>query len=161
MPQQAFQRWNDPQGNRLISMNRDGSIFCQGVGFVVGGALLVGPIPIIQGSDTQIDSIAPTVLVENLPLTTLYQVTFYYYPSDNTGSGTWQPTLTWYNPKGALLTLGSPYLGVAEAGHNPPDYGQSYSIPVLAKGGTNVTVSGSYSGTPFPMDIALRIVAMP
>ena len=31
IPQQAFQQWNDPQGNKLIALNRDGTISCQGI----------------------------------------------------------------------------------------------------------------------------------
>jgi hypothetical protein len=158
VPQQVFVQWKDPQGNLLAAINRDGSIFCQGVGFSQGGALLVGPIPIVQVSDTQINSIAPTIITDNLPATTLYQVTFYYGPSDISGSGTWTPTLEWTDPTGNLLNLNS-ILGPATAGD--PNNNQSFSIPVLVKGGTNVTVTGVYSGTPFPMNIALRLVAMP
>jgi hypothetical protein len=31
IPQQAFVRWNDPQGNLLAAVNRDGTIMCQGL----------------------------------------------------------------------------------------------------------------------------------
>ena len=42
VPQQAFQQWNDPQGNKLIALNRDGTIDCAGVN--TGG--LGDPIPV-------------------------------------------------------------------------------------------------------------------
>jgi len=31
IPQQAFERWNDPYGNQLIALNRDGTISCLGI----------------------------------------------------------------------------------------------------------------------------------
>jgi len=31
VPQQAFVQYNDPQGNKLIALNRDGTIFASGV----------------------------------------------------------------------------------------------------------------------------------
>jgi hypothetical protein len=157
-PQQAFVSWKDPQGNPLVSINRDGTIFCQGVGFAQGGALLVGPIPIIQVSDDQVNSILPTMITETLALQTLYQVTFYYGPSGTTGSGTWTPVLTWTDPPGNSLNLNG-YLGAATAGS--VDNFQSYSLPCFCKAGTPISIVGNYSGTPFPMNISLRIVAMP
>jgi hypothetical protein len=30
VPQQAFVQWNDPQGNKLAAINRDGTLFSQG-----------------------------------------------------------------------------------------------------------------------------------
>jgi hypothetical protein len=36
VPQQAFVRWNDPVGNELAAVNRDGTIFSQGVRFQDG-----------------------------------------------------------------------------------------------------------------------------
>jgi len=36
IPQQAFVRWNDPQGNRLVSINRDGTVSVQGILFPDG-----------------------------------------------------------------------------------------------------------------------------
>lgn len=36
VPQQAFQQYNDPQGNKLIAFNRDGTVFAQGIDFADG-----------------------------------------------------------------------------------------------------------------------------
>lgn len=33
IPPQAFERWNDPRGAALLALNRDGTVFCQGVRF--------------------------------------------------------------------------------------------------------------------------------
>lgn len=32
-----FERWNDPEGNLLIALNRDGTIDCGGVNLIEGG----------------------------------------------------------------------------------------------------------------------------
>jgi len=125
------------------------------VGYLPGSV-----IPVVENSQDLVSSIAPTtLLVFTLPKTTLYQVTFYYGPADHTGAGTWSPTASWTDPSGNNLSLASPYLGPATAGD--PNNLQSYSIPFFCKGGTQISVSGAYSGTPFPMNISIRTVAMP
>jgi hypothetical protein len=159
IPQQTFITWNDPLGNRLVSINRDGSIFCQGVGFNKNGSLLTGPTPVVQDSEDLVASIAPTELSFTLPTTTLYAVTFYYGPSGVTGSGSWTPTITWTDPTGNNLSITSPLIGPSDAGD--PNNFQSFVIPILVKGGTAIVVSGAYTGASFPMNISIRIVAMP
>ena len=158
-PNQWFEAYKDQDGNLLISLNKDGSIFCQGVGFAAGGGLLVGPIPVIQTSEDLIATLTTGTITATQALTTLYQVTFYYGPSGVTGSGYWEPTISWTDPSGNSLQLAYPYLGQSDAGD--PNNLQSYSIPFFCKGGTTLTVSGSYSAAPFPMNISIRIVAMP
>ena len=159
IPPQPFVQWNDPKGSKLVAINRDGTIFCQGVGFQAGGGLLAGPVPIIQTGEDLVNSLAPTSLSFELPLTTLYQVTFYYGPSSAAGSGTWTPTVSWTDPSLNALSITAPYLGVATAG-NVNNY-QSYSIPFFCDGGTAIVVAGAYSGAPFDMNISIRVVAMP
>jgi uncharacterized membrane protein len=154
-----FEQWNDPHGNKLIALNHDGTIFCQGVGFVAGGALLVGPVPIVQSSYNEQASTAVVALTFTLPTTTMYMVTLYYGPSDSTGSGNWSPTVSWTDPTGNDLQLAYPFLGQAVAGD--PNNLQSYALPFLCKAGTPITIDGAYSGTPFPLNIGIRIVAMP
>jgi hypothetical protein len=39
VPQQAFQQYNDPYGNKLLALNRDGSIFVQEVNFPDGTSI--------------------------------------------------------------------------------------------------------------------------
>ena len=179
----TFVGWNDVYGNELIRINRDGSIDCYAInilpspaspdtasGLVIqsinstgvtqtnNGVVVTGGIPVVQFSEQVIGSLAPPNLISETALTTLFQITFYYFPHDDSGSGTWTPSLNWTNPNGQDCNLDG-NLGPATAGnHND---GQSYSIPVLALGGTNIIITGAYSGTPFPMDVALRIVAMP
>jgi hypothetical protein len=48
VPQQAFQQWNDPQGNKLIALNRDGTIYTSG--FQLNGAAPLGHQ--LQGNGT-------------------------------------------------------------------------------------------------------------
>ena len=117
-------------------------------------------IPILQGQVDLVDStstLAPITLTA--PITTLYQVTFYYGPADNSGSGTWTPTVTWEDPNGNMLTMTGPYLGSAIAG-DVNSY-QSYSIPYFVMANTPITVTGAYSGVAFPMNISIRVVQMP
>ena len=117
-------------------------------------------IPILQGQVDLVDStstLAPITLTA--PITTLYQVTFYYGPADNSGSGTWTPTVTWEDPNGNMLTMTGPYLGPATAG-DVNNY-QSYSIPYFVEANTPITVTGAYSGVAFPMNISIRVVQMP
>lgn len=159
-----FVSYRDANGNIVISLNKDGTIALTGVTFLNNLAgtptpQISGAIPIVSASDSQIVSTAPTVLSSMLPATTLYQLTFYYGPSDTTGSGSWSPTVDYTDPAGNTLNLAPPYLGPATAG-DVTNF-QSYSIPFFCKGGTAITITGAYTGTPFPMNIALRIVAMP
>ena len=149
-PNQWFEAYKDQDGNLLISLNKDGSIFCQGVGFAAGGGLLVGPIPVIQTSEDLIATLTTGTITATQALTTLYQVTFYYGPSDATGAGTWSPSVSWQDPAGNNLILAYPYLGPATAG-NVENY-QSYSIPFFVKGGTPITVTGTYSGGGIPVE---------
>jgi len=123
-------------------------------------ALLAAAYPLVQAHVDKVattDDLTPLTLTA--PITTLYQITFYYGPSDTTGSGTWVPTVAWEDPANNMQTLTYPYLGQATAG----DVGnyQSYSIPFFVKANTPITVTGHYSGTAFPMNISIRVVQMP
>jgi hypothetical protein len=40
VPQQAFVQWNDPHGSKLVAINRDGTIFTQGLNFQNGSQQL-------------------------------------------------------------------------------------------------------------------------
>ena len=115
--------------------------------------------PLIQGQEDVIAGEVVSPIVLQAPVTTLYQVTFYYGPSDATGAGTWSPSVSWQDPAGNNLILAYPYLGPATAG-NVENY-QSYSIPFFVKGGTPITVTGTYSGAAFPLNLSIRVVQMP
>jgi hypothetical protein len=161
-------KWNDPLGNLLVSINRDGTVFADGITFPasvgIGGTgsnvtlngSFVQAVPVVQVSEDHVGSVLPTYLTMTEASLTLYLVTFYYGPSGTTGSGTWTPTLSWTDPTGNDL---STYFAPATAG-NVTNFEQ-FSIPCFCKANTQITVVGDYSGTPFPMNIALRIVAMP
>ena len=134
--------------------------YTKGVSFQDGTLQSTAALPLIQGKVDSVNStndLAPITLTA--PLTTLYQVTFYYGPADNSGSGTWTPTVTWEDPNGNMLTMTGPYLGPATAG-DVNNY-QSYSIPFFVNGGTPITVTGAYSGVAFPMNVSIRVVQMP
>ncbi len=116
--------------------------------------------PLVQA---QVDLVASTATLTPLtltaPITTLYQVTFYYGPADTTGSGTWTPTVAWEDPAGNMLTMTYPYLGPATAG-DVNNY-QSYSVPYFVMAGETIAVTGAYSDAAFPMNISIRVVQMP
>ena len=119
-----------------------------------------GAIPLIQGQVDLVDSIVPFVpLSLTAPITSLYQLTFYYGPANDTGSGDWIPTVTWTDPNNNNLTMTYPYLGGAVAG-DINNY-QSYSVPFFVKANTPIVVTGAYSGAAFPMNVSVRVVQMP
>ena len=79
--------------------------------------------------------------------------------------------MTWTNPSGLAMTSVTA-LGLGPCGNGDPTYGQAYSVPIIALGGTSVVITGyytvdgypSYGGgpcTPFPIDLSVRVVAMP
>ena len=54
IPRQSFVQWNDPQGNKLIAINRDGTIFANG-GLLVNGVpdvevISANTVPIVHGA---------------------------------------------------------------------------------------------------------------
>jgi hypothetical protein len=130
---------------------------------------LSAAIPLIQGQADYFDSTSTTPPISILaPITTLYNVTLYYGPASNAGTGTWAPTLTWTDPSGNDLVAGPSSsdaidLGPAEAGGSGGGtyFLQSYSIALAVKGGTYLNFTGAYSGTPFPINVSIRIVQMP
>ena len=84
--QQAFTQWNDPQGTRLIALNRDGTIFCEGITFDNGATLTFLPngptigatnIPVISQrlqvlSATTSESVSLTVAATQMVAVSLY-----------------------------------------------------------------------------------------
>ena len=123
-------------------------------------AFIAAAVPLVQGQVDLVDSTSGlTPLSLTALITTLYQVTFYYGPATDSGSGTWIPSVTWTDPNNNDLTLTYPYLGAATAG-DVENY-QSYSIPFFVLADTPIVVTGAYSGTAFPMNISIRVVQMP
>jgi len=69
VPQQAFQQWNDPHGNKLIALNRDGTIDC--LGLQGGAAVSVNdPVAVAAGKSGAIQTVrvACTLTVEDIQL---------------------------------------------------------------------------------------------
>jgi hypothetical protein len=145
-----------------------------GVRFGDGTYQTTGAVPILQVSETRTNStdvVGP--LFFQVPGTATYQVTMFYFPSDSSGSANqwWHPVFTWTSPLGVAMTSLTS-MGLGPCGNGDPTYGQAYSIPLLCKGGTTITVSGyytvggypDYTGgacTPFPIDLSIHIVVMP
>jgi hypothetical protein len=120
---------------------------------------MTAAIPLVQGQVDLVNSTATLNPISlTVPLTTMYQVTFYYGPADNTGAGTWTPLVSWQDPTGNNLNS-STYFGAATAGSTGNF--QSFSTPFYVKAGTPLVVTGSYSGAAFPMNVSIRVVQMP
>ena len=62
IPQQAFAQWNDPHGNKLISINRDGTISCLGLN---GGAAVAvnDPIAVAAGLSGAIQTVRQAIVL--------------------------------------------------------------------------------------------------
>ena len=78
VPPQAFVKWNDPIGNPLVSINRDGTITTQGITFSNGTeqttAVNTAVIPTVQASLQAINTTIAHTISISAPLTTLYTV---------------------------------------------------------------------------------------
>jgi hypothetical protein len=122
-------------------------------------AYVSAAVPLIQGEQDLVGVNYTTPISVTVPITTLYQVTFYYGPSGVSGAGTWSPTVQWQDPSGNNQTLAYPFLGPATAGDVTNL--QSYSIPFFVKANTPIVVSGTYSGASFPLNLSVRVVRMP
>ena len=62
-------------------------------------AFIAAAVPLVQGQVDLVDSTSGlTPLSLTAPITTLYQVTFYYGPATDSGSGTWIPFSDWTDP---------------------------------------------------------------
>jgi hypothetical protein len=154
IPQQAFEQWNDPQGNKLIAINRDGTIFCQGAGFTIGGQTIAGGIPIVQASQQDLNVNIEQTLSFTLPVTTLYQISIYADARADIGSNTLDVSVAWTDPpnttrNSTVVTLASNQLA------------DNYADVILVVGGTAVTITSTFGVDPFHYDLSLRIVALP
>jgi len=142
-------------------------------GFTAVVAILAA-IPLVQAQEDLIASTTATNIISLVAPalgTSLYQVTLYYGPSRTSAADagdTWTPTITWTDPSSNVLTASgtSPTITLGPAaGGNTGSYGvnymQSYNIPFFVKGGTTISVTGTYGGGTFPVNVSARIVQMP
>ena len=84
VPQQAFVQYNDPQGTKLIALNRDGTIYTRGVRYPDGNT--------VQAINTTV----PQSLSITAAETALYAVSIYMSAAGTAAAGhTYTTTLTY------------------------------------------------------------------
>ena len=160
VPPQAFVKWNDPIGNPLVSINRDGTITTQGITFSNGTeqttAVNTAVIPTVQASLQAINTTIAHTISISAPLTTLYTVSLYVSaPGTGAAGHTLVVTINYTCELGPeIITVVVP---LDAAGITMETY------PLLVLGGTSVTLSTAYGGgaTNDPYNISTRIVQMP
>ena len=161
LPQQTFQQWNDPQGNKLIALNRDGTINAVGVTFpgpVAGTQVtLTGTaVPAIQASMQFVNTNVGHAITSTAVLTTLYAVSLYLDALGDGGpSDKLSVSLTWTQPSTSVVHT----ITILLDGNT--DNVQMETYPILAKAGTPITLTATFTANPFHYDISARLVEMP
>jgi hypothetical protein len=152
IPQQAFVQWNDPHGEELVAINRDGTIYCQGIS--IAGQYLV---PIVQGTLTAVDVTTAQSVTTTASTTVMYSVSVYMESKGGGGSGhVVTCSITYTSPDGVhsnvvLMTL---TLDTAEV--------VIETYPLLAQAGSAITLQTTYGGAyADAYTVSARIVQMP
>ena len=166
--QQAFTQWNDPQGNRLIALNRDGSIFCEGITFDTAATLTFLPngpvigatnIPVISQRLQVIDTTTPQSVSLYVPTTQLIATSLFMQSAAHAGSTGHGVvcTISGFSP------LGAETISVVLLLDQSSNQIVMETYPLLVAGGTTLTLSTDYSGgaTDDPYTISARLVQMP
>ena len=158
VPQQAFTQWNDPKGTKLIALNRDGTVFAQGVVYPDGTTGTTADVPVIQASLQEINATTPQNLSITAAKTTLYTVSIYLAAAGTASAGhTYTQTITYTAANGSGTQTIVLILPLDTANVVMETY------PLLVLGGTAITTTGVYGGgaTNDPFTVSERIVEMP
>lgn len=158
VPQQAFTQWNDPKGTKLIALNRDGTVFAQGVVYPDGTTGTTADVPVIQASLQEINATTPQNLSITAAKTTLYAVSIYMAAAGTASAGhTYTKTITYTAANGSGTQTIVLVLPLDTANVVMETY------PLLVLGGTAITTTGVYGGgaTNDPFTDSERIVEMP
>ena len=158
VPQQAFTQWNDPKGTKLIALNRDGTVFAQGVVYPDGTTGTTADVPVIQASLQEINATTPQNLSITAAKTTLYTVSIYLAAAGTASAGhTYTKTITYTAANGSGTQTIVLVLPLDTANVVMETY------PLLVLGGTAITTTGVYGGgaTNDPFTVSVRIVEMP
>ena len=158
VPQQAFTQCNDPKGTKLIALNRDGTVFAQGVVYPDGTTGTTADVPVIQASLQEINATTPQNLSITAAKTTLYTASIYMAAAGTASAGhTYTKTITYTAANGSGTQTIVLVLPLDTANVVMETY------PLLVLGGTAITTTGVYGGgaTNDPFTISERIVEMP
>jgi hypothetical protein len=156
IPQQAFQQWNDPQGNKLIALNRDGTISCQGIILPSNISPASDVVPVIS-ERLQLLNTTTEQSVSLTPLTTDMVAISMYLSSAGTGASGHQLIVT----INYTCELGPEVITVTLPLDSRTIIMETY--PLLCIGGTTITLSTAYAGgaTDDPYNLDVRLVQMP
>jgi hypothetical protein len=130
----------------------DGSIICS-----LNSKGLFNPtfIPIVQNSLLAINTNAPQSVSNQVIATSLFNIALFMESYGNGQSGTTcTAIISWTNAQGNTKTVSLVLVGNT-------DNIQQENYAFLAKAGSTITVSTSFSGAPFNYDIAAAIAILP
>lgn len=170
IPIQSFAVWKDPQGNTLVSVNRDGTVSLVGVRFQsdIGTAnptQLTGAVAIISASTDVVNTNLPQTITHNAGPSPLHQVIVAANSRGNGAAGTTiNFTLQYTNPAGAVITLTNNNFmlgpGNGTLRGNVVDTA-SCTFNMLIQVGTPIVLSTSFGTTSFNYDLSLRLIEVP
>ena len=170
VPIQAFAAWKDPNGNPLISINRDGTISLVGVRFQADAATgapiqLTGAVPIISSSDDIVGTILPQAITHNTGPSPLHQIVIAAVSRGDGAAGTvLNFALQYTDPEGTVVTLtNSNFIlgpGNGSLRGSVVDTA-SCTFNIVVKVGTPVILSTAFGTTSFTYDLSLRIIEVP
>ena len=157
VPQQAFVKWNDPSGTELAAINRDGTIFTQGIEYPDGTKQATGSVPVVQAS-LQVENTDVPQSLSTVPLTnSLYTISITVEcAGDGLLTDTLICTLTWSD-----LSVPTDVNSIAFSMIGNVKQIQMETYPISAKSGTAVTFATTFGGTPVHYDLNIRMVQMP
>ena len=162
VPPQSFERWNDPRGTLLASINRDGTITTTGVYFLDGTeqttAVNTVNNPVVQAKLDVFDTTTTHSLSFTATVTTMYTVSIYMESEgDGLSTDTVVGTLT-FSEDGSLDThtiTCTLHGGVGVENIVLETY------PVLCEAGTVITFSTAFGAGVMTHDLSVRLVQMP
>jgi hypothetical protein len=156
VPQQTFVRWNDPKGTELAAINRDGTIYCQGVEYPDSTVQETGSVPVISERLQTLNATTAQSVSLTVPTTQMVAVSM-YLSSAGTGATGHEVLVT----ISYTCELGPEVITVALPTDARTIIMETY--PLLCLAGTNVTLSTAYAGgaTNDPYNLDVRLVQMP
>jgi uncharacterized integral membrane protein len=158
VPQQTFVRWNDPSGTELVAVNRDGTIYTQGIEYSDGTVGTTAEVPVVQASVQVVNATTPETVTITAAKTTLYTLSIYMCAQGTALTGhTYVKTITYTAADGSGLQT----IVLTLPLDTPNVIMETY--PILVLGGTAITTTGAYGGgaTNDPYTLSERIVEMP